>query len=128
MKKKLAFLLALCMLTGAFAGCSSGGDTTTDTTDSNDTADTTTQGETTDQEPVTLTILAGQSTTDAGIEDMIDAAMAEKYPHITLEWECVDWGNDFQAQDAAVYAVRPARHYDRQGPGRADLRPAGPAG
>ncbi len=96
MKKKLAFLLALCMLTGAFAGCSSGGDTTTDTTDSNDTADTTTQGETTDQEPVTLTILAGQSTTDAGIEDMIDAAMAEKYPHITLEWECVDWGNDFQ--------------------------------
>ena len=49
-----------------------------------------------DDEPVTLTILAGQSTTDAGIEDMIDEAMAEKYPNITLEWECVDWGNDFQ--------------------------------
>ena len=73
-------------------------------------------------EPVTLTILAGQSTTDAGIEDMIDAALAEQYPHITLEWECVDWGNDFQpkmqqymqsglpdimigkAQDVATYA------------------------
>ena len=89
MKKKLAFLLALCMLTDAFAGCSSGGDTTTDTTDSNDTADTTTQGETTDQEPVTLTILAGQSTTDAGIEDMIDAAMAEKYP--TSPWSGSAW-------------------------------------
>lgn len=73
-------------------------------------------------EPVTLTILAGQSTTDAGIEDMIDEALAEQYPHITLEWECVDWGNDFQpkmqqymqsglpdimigkAQDVATYA------------------------
>ena len=49
-----------------------------------------------DDEPVTLTVLAGQSTTDAGIEDMIDEALAEKYPNITLEWECVDWGNDFQ--------------------------------
>jgi ABC-type glycerol-3-phosphate transport system substrate-binding protein len=47
-------------------------------------------------EAVTLTVLAGQSTTDAGIEDMIDAALAEQYPNITLEWECVDWGNDFQ--------------------------------
>ena len=47
-------------------------------------------------QPVTLRILAGQSTTDAGIEDMIDAALAAKYPHITLEWECVDWGRDFQ--------------------------------
>lgn len=45
---------------------------------------------------VTLTVLAGQSTTDAGIEDMIDEALAKKYPNITLEWECVDWGNDFQ--------------------------------
>lgn len=73
-------------------------------------------------EPVTLTVLAGQSTTDAGIEDMIDEALAKKYPNITLEWECVDWGNDFQpkmqqylqsglpdimigkAQDVATYA------------------------
>ena len=75
-----------------------------------------------EDEPVTLTILAGQSSTDAGIEDMIDEAMAEKYPNVTLEWECVDWGNDFQpkmqqymqsglpdimigkAQDVATYA------------------------
>jgi ABC-type glycerol-3-phosphate transport system substrate-binding protein len=47
-------------------------------------------------EPVTLRILAGQSTTDAGIERMIDQALARRYPEITLEWECVDWGRDFQ--------------------------------
>lgn len=47
-------------------------------------------------EKVTLKVLAGQSTTDAGIEKMIDAALAKKYPNITLEWECVDWGKDFQ--------------------------------
>lgn len=53
---------------------------------------------------------------------MIDEALAEKYPNIELEWECVDWGNDFQpkmqqymqsglpdiiigkAQDVATYA------------------------
>lgn len=48
------------------------------------------------QEDVTLRILAGQSSTDSGIEDWIDEALAEKYPYIHLEWECVDWGNDFQ--------------------------------
>lgn len=48
------------------------------------------------EETVTLRVLAGQSTTDAGIEDMIDEALAAQYPNIKLEWECVDWGNDFQ--------------------------------
>ncbi|MDF2613013.1 MAG: sugar transporter substrate-binding protein [Clostridia bacterium] len=49
-----------------------------------------------EQEKVVLKVLAGQSTTDAGVEDMIDEALAKKYPEITLEWECVDWGKDFQ--------------------------------
>ena len=48
------------------------------------------------EETITLRVLAGQSTTDAGIEDMINAALAAKYPNIKLEWECVDWGKDFQ--------------------------------
>jgi len=48
------------------------------------------------EETVTLRVLAGQSTTDAGIENMIDEALAKKYPNIKLEWECVDWGKDFQ--------------------------------
>jgi ABC-type glycerol-3-phosphate transport system substrate-binding protein len=47
-------------------------------------------------ETITLRVLAGQSTTDAGIEKMIDEAIAKKYPEIKLEWECVDWGRDFQ--------------------------------
>ncbi len=74
-------------------------------------------------EPVTLTILWGQSTTDAGVEDMIDEALAEAYPNVTIEWECVDWGEEFgpkmqqylqsglpdimigKAQDVATYAA-----------------------
>ena len=107
MKKKrvLSLLLASAMIASLAAGCGSGGG-----------------GSDNGEEKVTLTILAGQSTTDAGIEDMIDEAMAEKYPEVTLEWECVDWGNDFQpkmqqymqsglpdimigkAQDVATYA------------------------
>lgn len=107
MKKKrvLSLLLATAMIVSLAAGCGSGGG-----------------GSENGEEQVTLTILAGQSTTDAGIEDMIDEAMAEKYPEVTLEWECVDWGNDFQpkmqqymqsglpdimigkAQDVATYA------------------------
>ena len=76
-KKVMSVLLAVTMITGTVAGTSA-------------------MVSASDDEPVTLTVLAGQSTTDAGIEDMIDEALAEKYPNITLEWECVDWGNDFQ--------------------------------
>ena len=75
-KRAMSVLLAAAMITGTMAGTS--------------------VIVRADDEPVTLTVLAGQSTTDAGIEDMIDEALAEKYPNITLEWECVDWGNDFQ--------------------------------
>lgn len=45
------------------------------------------------EEPITITILAGQSTTDAGTEDMITEAVAAVYPNITLEWECVGWND-----------------------------------
>lgn len=45
-----------------------------------------------------LTVLAGQSTSDAGIEDMIDEWMEKEYPDVELEWECVDWGNRFDSQ------------------------------
>lgn len=47
---------------------------------------------------ITLNILAGQSTSDAGIEDMIDEAIADKFPNVYLEWECVDWGERFDSQ------------------------------
>lgn len=112
-KKVMSLLLIAGLMASMAAGCSSSGGSS----DSGDAGKAEGGGE-----EVTLTILAGQSTTDAGIEDMIDEALAEKYPEITLEWECVDWGNDFQpkmqqymqselpdimigkAQDVATYA------------------------
>jgi len=124
MKRFLGLMMALIMVL-SLTGCNSG---TTKETKATETGGTDTQAETgntaSSDEPVTLTVLAGQSTTDAGIEDLIDAALAEKYPNITLEWECVDWGNDFQpkmqqymqsgmpdimigkAQDIATYATQ----------------------
>lgn len=125
MKKKVISVILTAMMGAlAVAGCgqSAAEGTSTEGTSTEVAED---KGETTaadSEEPVTLTVLAGQSTTDAGIEDMIDAALAGQYPNITLEWECVDWGNDFQpkmqqymqsglpdimigkAQDVATYA------------------------
>ena len=46
----------------------------------------------------TLRILDGQSTTDAGIEKIIDAALAARYPAIKLDWEIVGWGTDLNAK------------------------------
>lgn len=90
MKKRLMnILMASTMAASLFVGCGSQGTETTATSDSGENT------EATSGEPVTLTVLAGQSTTDAGIEDMIDAALAEKYPNITLEWECVGWDGEF---------------------------------
>jgi len=72
----------------------------------------------------TVKVLAGQSTTDAGIEDLISKAVTAKYPGIKLDWEVVGWGTDFQpkmqqyiqsglpdimvgkAQDVATYASK----------------------
>lgn len=47
---------------------------------------------------IVLTVLAGQSTSDAGVEDMIDEWVKKEYPHVTLDWECVDWGERFNSQ------------------------------
>jgi ABC-type glycerol-3-phosphate transport system substrate-binding protein len=89
MKRKLmSMLMASTMVASLFVGCGSQGTDTSATSGSGDTA-------VASDEPVTLTVLAGQSTTDAGIEDMIDEALAEKYPNITLEWECVGWDGEF---------------------------------
>jgi ABC-type glycerol-3-phosphate transport system substrate-binding protein len=78
MKKLFVFLLVLIVGSAVFAG----GGSQKESSSANKT--------------ITLRVLAGQSTTDAGIEKMIDEALAEKYPDIRLEWECVDWGRDFQ--------------------------------
>lgn len=131
MKKKslLSLLLATCMTAGLLAGCGNSEAPAEEAPaaeapaeESGDAEAEAPAAESSSGEAVTLTVLAGQSTTDAGIEDMIDEALAAKYPEVTLEWECVDWGNDFQpkmqqymqsglpdimigkAQDVATYA------------------------
>jgi ABC-type sugar transport system, periplasmic component len=43
----------------------------------------------------TIKILAGTSTTDISLPDIITKAVAAKYPDISLEWEAVGWGSDF---------------------------------
>ncbi len=58
-----------------------------------------------DQRKVTLTVLAGQSTSDAGVEDMIDEWMEKNFPQVTLEWECVDWGDKFNSQVRGRFAA-----------------------
>lgn len=65
----------------------------------------TVDGSETEQEKITLSVLAGQSTSDAGIEDMINEWMAQKYPNVTLEWECVDWGDSFNAKIQGRFAA-----------------------
>ena len=126
-RKVVSAMLLLSMMAGLFAGCgssaseSTGGNTGTAKEEGTEASDNSDDSDDAGDE-VTLTVLAGQSTTDAGIEDMLDEALAEKYPEVTLEWECVDWGNDFQpkmqqymqsglpdimigkAQDVATYA------------------------
>jgi ABC-type sugar transport system, periplasmic component len=83
LKKVFSIMLTTVMTGSMIAGCSS-----------SQKVETSSQG----GKEVTLKVLAGQSTTDAGIEDMIDKALAKKYPNIKLEWECVGWGGDFQAK------------------------------
>ena len=107
MRKVLALLLTLSLFMATavtIAGCGGDGGTPPPTgndapppaSDDNDAPPPASDGDSSGSDTVTLRVLAGQSTTDAGIEDMIDRALAAKYPDITLEWECVDWGRDFQ--------------------------------
>ena len=56
------------------------------------------EGDEPEREQIKLSVLAGQSTSDAGIEDMINEWMEEEYPDVTLEWECVDWGDSFNSK------------------------------
>ena len=54
---------------------------------------------------VYLSVLAGQSTSDAGIEDMIDDKVKEILPNVRLDWECMDWGEHFDAELNARFAA-----------------------
>jgi len=105
MKKKLvALLLTTVLVSGMLSGC--GSKTAAQESESTEQEEQVVQE--TEQsseeataaiteEPVTITILAGQSTTDAGTEEMITEKVAAAYPNVTLEWECVGW-NDLAAK------------------------------
>lgn len=90
-KRMLSAVLAVLMCSSALTACS-GNQTQAGSAGSQSASVSSAAAD----KPVTLKVLAGQSTTDTGIEKMIDTALAAKYPNIKLEWECVDWGKDFQ--------------------------------
>lgn len=46
----------------------------------------------------TITILAGQSSSDAGTEEMIQKVLTAKFPEVDFQWTCVDWGDQFASQ------------------------------
>lgn len=97
-RKLLSIMLGMTMVAGLLAGCGSSASTEEAPAASESAAEQTESPELTAEAPdeeITLTVLAGQSTTDAGIEDMIDEALAEAYPNIKLEWECVGWDGEF---------------------------------
>lgn len=87
MKKGMLPLLLVC-LTVILAGCQRKGNLVTK-----------------EEESIVLTVLAGQSTADAGVEDMITKSVAKEFPDVKLEWECVDWGESFDAQMRARFSA-----------------------
>lgn len=57
------------------------------------------------EDDVTIQILAGQSTSDAGSEEMIGQVLREKFPDVDFQWICVDWGDAFAPQMASRFAA-----------------------
>jgi len=58
-----------------------------------------------DKEKMTIRILAGQSTSDAGIDEMMEEILESKFENIDFEWECVDWGEKFGSQMTGKFAT-----------------------
>ena len=86
--KRLRIVISLCIIVSLFSGCNGQkGEIVTKNNDS-----------------VVISVLAGQSTSDAGIEDMIDEVIGKAMPNVKLEWECVDWGESFASQMRARFA------------------------
>ena len=85
--KKPVFLGLLLLLAPGLAGCSQA------------------LPEETKSTQITISVLAGQSTSDAGVEDMIDDWLAVNYPEVKLDWECVDWGDGFTPKIEGRFAA-----------------------
>lgn len=50
------------------------------------------------EEKVLLTVLAGESTSDPGMADLIHERIEKAFPNVELEWENVDWGERFSVR------------------------------
>ncbi len=50
------------------------------------------------EEKVLLTVLAGESTSDPGMADLIFERIEKAFPNVELEWENVDWGERFSVR------------------------------
>jgi len=50
------------------------------------------------EEKVLLTVLAGESTSDPGMADLIFERIEDAFPNVELEWENVDWGERFSVR------------------------------
>lgn len=56
------------------------------------------------EENTVVTVLFGESTTDPGVADMLIERIRVAYPEVTLEWETMDWGEQFSARLSAKIA------------------------
>lgn len=50
------------------------------------------------EEKVLLTVLAGESTSDPGMAELIHERIEKAFPNVELEWENVDWGERFSVR------------------------------
>lgn len=50
------------------------------------------------EEKILLTVLAGESTSDPGMADLIFERIEGAFPNVELEWENVDWGERFSVR------------------------------
>jgi len=50
------------------------------------------------EEKILLTVLAGESTSDPGMADLIYERIERAFPNVELEWENVDWGERFSVR------------------------------
>ncbi|MGN0773435.1 MAG: ABC transporter substrate-binding protein [Candidatus Ventricola sp.] len=50
------------------------------------------------EEKLLLTVLAGESTSDPGMAELIRERIESAFPNVELEWENVDWGEGFSVR------------------------------
>lgn len=53
---------------------------------------------------ILLTVLAGESTSDPGMADLIRERIEDAFPNVELEWENMDWGERFSSRLNAMIA------------------------